>query len=193
MDHPTQVDAAAGALPSERSDGGLIAAMPPRDAQALGLLYDRYGVLMYTIAFRSTGDRTVAEAVVVEVFQVVWQSAGGCPVDGNVTVWMIGIARRRAIDALRARGGHSAIHPFAPDETGVVSMHERTARSTACDTLRALPAEQRTVIELAYYGGLTRIDIAARLNQSLSKMKTCLRQGLITLREWLRSSAEDLG
>jgi RNA polymerase sigma-70 factor (ECF subfamily) len=166
-----------------------------RQEAALGTIYDRYIRLVYAVALRITGDRETAEEVVQDVFQNVWQAAGSFqPGVGSFTAWLLGIARHRAIDATRskrerARAREQTLDDFRPagEESSLErEVAQRLLRGTVRTALEALPANQRQAIELAYYGGLTRAEIAERLNEPLGTVKTRLRLGLLKLRDLLQ-------
>jgi RNA polymerase sigma-70 factor (ECF subfamily) len=166
-----------------------------RQEAALGAIYDRYIRLVYAVALRITGDRETAEEVVQDVFQNVWQAAGSFqPGVGSFTAWLLGIARHRAIDATRskrerARAREQTLDEFRPagEELSLErEVDQRLLRDVVRTALDTLPANQRQAIELAYYGGLTRAEIADRLNEPLGTVKTRLRLGLLKLRDLLR-------
>ena len=176
-------------------DEELLALVIQRQESALGMLYDRYGKLIYTVALRITGDRETAEEAVQDVFQNVWQAAGSFqPGLGHFSSWLLGIARHRAIDVMRskrerARAREQMFDPSFPaaDQTDIESD---VARSMLRDSMRAalqeLPANQRQAIELAYYGDLTRAEIAERLGEPIGTIKTRLRLGLLKLRDLVK-------
>jgi len=180
-------------------DEELLALIVRREEAALGVLYDRYGGLVYTIALRITGDRQTAEEVVQDVFQSIWQTAGSFqPGLGAAASWLVGISRHRAIDATRskrerARTREQTIEggvfpdPGSNPDVSVLQLDLREAVRTALDTL---PPSQRQAVELAYYGGLTRVEIAERLGEPIGTVKTRLRLGLLKLRDLLRPFAE---
>lgn len=181
------------------NDAALLARVIHRDESALGSLYDRYGGLVYTIAMRITGDRQTAEEVVQDVFQGIWQTAGTFrPESGNLAGWIVGISRHRAIDAIRSKRERSRLREQTiegsvfsdpngdPEHTAVQTDLRRIVR----DALADLPPSQRQAIELAYYGGLTRGEIAERLGEPIGTIKTRLRLGLHKLRDLLRPNAE---
>lgn len=91
--HPDQ------ATQSMPSDGDLIAQISQQSEYALGALYDRYGAIVYTVALGMTQDQTVAETIVQDVFQAVWQSANNFKVGASVPVRLIGMARQRSVHA----------------------------------------------------------------------------------------------
>lgn len=180
-------------------DEELLALILRREEPALAVIYTRYGALVYTIALRITGDRQTAEEVMQDVFQSVWQTSAGYQIGlGAFASWLVGIARHRAIDATRskrerARLREQTIEPGAViEQTGaldneIVQFDTREAVRAALDTL---PANQRQAIELAYYGGLTRVEIAERLGEPIGTVKTRLRLGLLKLRDLLRPPGE---
>lgn len=180
-------------------DEQLLDLVTRRSEAALGAIYDRYGALVYTIALRVTGDRQTAEEVVQDVFQNVWQTAAGFqPGRGSCAAWLVGVTRHRAIDATRskrerARSREQGIEQetfvdasIGPD-TAAIQADLRVAVKQALD---ALPTSQRQAVEMAYYGGLTRVEIAERLGEPLGTVKTRLRLGLLKLRDMLRPFAD---
>ena len=193
-----QADSAALEL-AALGDDELMALVVRRQEDALGALYDRYGRLVYTIALRITGDRETAEEVVQDIFQSIWQTAGSFRPDvGAFSSWLLGIARHRAIDATRskrerARAREQILDENVPagEEASLDSaIAQRLLRSSIREALAALPLNQRQAIELAYYGGLTRIEIATRLSAPLGTVKTRLRLGLLKLRDLLSQIEE---
>lgn len=162
------------------------------DADALALLYDRHSRLVYSLAFRVLGDTLEAEEVVQDVFAQAWRQASRYDTSrGAVVAWLLMMTRSRAIDRVRSRRG---LPPLAPDGwKGLAEMEdpstgpematltgEQIARLRAA--LDQLPLVQRTTIELAFYEGLTHVEIAERLEQPLGTVKTRIRLGLLKLR-----------
>jgi RNA polymerase sigma-70 factor, ECF subfamily len=189
------VDRAAVQELASATDEELMALVLRRQESALGAIYDRYIRLVYAVALRITGDRETAEEVVQDVFQNVWQAAGSFqPGVGSFVAWLLGIARHRAIDATRskrerARAREQTLDDFRPagEDLGLErEVDQRLLRDVVRAALEELPANQRQAIELAYYGGLTRVEIAERLNEPLGTVKTRLRLGLLKLRDLLR-------
>ena len=185
MDQPTYGDVAA------LRDEELLALIVRRESAAIGALYDRYGRLVFTIALRITGDRETAEEVTQDAFQNVWQSAGGFQASsGSFSSWLMGIARHRAIDATRSRRFRARIreeelsfeHPTDDANSPENQANARLLRETVYAALSELPLAQRQAIELAYYGGLTRSEIAERLGEPLGTVKTRLRLGMQKLK-----------
>jgi RNA polymerase sigma-70 factor (ECF subfamily) len=165
-----------------------------RQDSALGEMYDRYGRLIYTIALRITGDRETAEEVVQDVFQNVWQAAGGFqPGIGSFSAWLFGIARHRAIDATRSKRERARTReqhlsdtlPLAADTDIERTVDRSLLRDAVRKALKELPNNQRQAIELAYYSELTRVEIAEKLGEPLGTIKTRLRLGLTKLHDLL--------
>jgi RNA polymerase sigma-70 factor, ECF subfamily len=176
-------------------DEELMALVIRRHESALGAIYDRYGRVVYAIALRITGDRLTAEEVVQDVFQNVWQTSATFQPDlGSFSSWIMGIARHRAIDATRSKRerSRSREQPIEVDwDIAGESNVDRTViqgelREEVQRALSTLPTNQRQTIELAYYGGLTRAEIATRLGEPLGTIKTRMRLGLLKLRDLLR-------
>lgn len=197
----TSVDqtAASAANLTNLRDDALLALIARRHDDALGILYDRYVRLVYTVALRITGDRQTAEEVVQDVFQNVWQAAPTFqPGLGSVPSWLMGITRHRAIDATRSKRERARTREQTLDQGWDMSSEHnpedevvaRLQRESVRAALSELPAAQRQAIELAYYGGLTRNEIATELGEPVGTIKTRLRLGLLKLRDLLRPNQE---
>jgi RNA polymerase sigma-70 factor (ECF subfamily) len=163
------------------------------DADALAELYDRHCRIVYSLAFRIIGDSSDAEEVTQDVFAQVWRQASRYDTTrGAVVAWMLMMTRSRAIDRLRSRRG---LPPVAPDSwKGITEMVDPaqgpelttlTADQVARvrEALNALPLSQRLAIQLAFYEGLTHVEIAERLEEPLGTVKTRIRLGLLKLRD----------
>lgn len=171
----------------------LLIRVAQHDEAALAELYDRYARVLYSVAFRSLRSAEESEEVVLDVFAQVWRTATRYDVTkGRVDSWLFMMARSRVLDRLRSLQRATKItlasENFAEIQTttpGVdplenVLISERRDRVLAA--LSQLPKEQRQVIELAYYKGLTQSEIAAQTNLSLGTVKTRVRLGLSKLR-----------
>jgi RNA polymerase sigma-70 factor (ECF subfamily) len=184
-------------LSAAPADEELVWRVLRREESALGAIYDRYGRLVYTIALRITGDREAAEEVMQDVFQAVWQGVGSFQVGGSFAAWLTGIARHRAIDVTRsrryrARARESALDDYAAGgtTTGETPAEALVLRTVVQEALQELPPTQREAIELAYYGGLTHVEIAGRLGEPIGTVKSRMRLGLTRLRDLLRTARE---
>ena len=160
------------------------------DLGALDLLYEQYGAMAFSIAFRITGDRSAAEDVVQDAFLGAWRNAGRyAGARGSVRTWLLSIVHHRAIDAIRRRRptvelpASEAGLPDSltlPDAWGDVELLlDREAVQVA---LTRISEVQREAIELAYFGGLTQTEIAERTGVPLGTVKGRLRLGLQGMR-----------
>ena len=177
-------------------DLGLINRIKQRDQDAMVVLHSRYVDLLYSIVYRVLDDAASAEEAVQDAFMKAWQNAsqfdGG---RGPLIAWLIGIARNVAIDKLRQRGRQVPIAEDNlledSDERGAFNLpddwQDRERANGLQFAVRALPAEQRQVIELSYYGGMSQSDIAEQLSLPLGTVKTRMRLGMQKLRDaWLK-------
>ena len=164
------------------------------DAGGLASLYDRHARPVYSLALRILQDQGEAEDVVQEVFAQAWRQAAQYDVSrGAVAAWLFTLARSRAIDRLRARRvrpersaddrlAARMVDPrLSPDLLALSA--EKVVRVRAA--LAGLPVLQRLAIELAYYEGLTHVEIAERLEEPLGTVKTRIRLALGKLRDSL--------
>lgn len=185
---------------TSESDESLVALVAQAQDGALSELYDRYGRLVFAVAFYIIGDQATAEEITLDVFTRVWQKAE--TYDNNrarARVWLTSIARNRAIDVLRQRTtrqtrqnetwekvaaetGHTANHP--PENPEKI-MDIATRREEIRAAVSQLPAEQKQVVFLAYFKGYTQRQIAEMLNQPLGTVKTRTRLAMEKLRQML--------
>ncbi len=182
-----------------RPDGELMTRVATGDSAALGTLYDRYGAAVYSLALRMLRDHLLAEELVQETFVRVWrQSPSFDGARGAATTWIMGIARNLAIDELRRRGARPNMADGNGDarlelvESGDDDPSEQAYANMRHDVvtgaLAQLPEAQRTALELAYFGGLSQREIAARLGDPLGTVKTRMRLGLEKLKSILSPS-----
>lgn len=173
-------------------DVALMGAVRRGNEDALRSLYERYGRLVFTVTLRLTRDAGLAQEVTQDVFVRCWERASAFdPGRGRVQAWLIGIARNRAIDALRSRHarGQDRERELPPFDIAAepVSASDGLASDVALRlSLRAaldhLSAVQREAIELAIYGELTQAEIAGLLDVPLGTVKTRIRDGMARLR-----------
>jgi RNA polymerase sigma-70 factor (ECF subfamily) len=173
----------------EMSNEELIVRIAGGDDAALGDLYDRLGGLALGLARRVVRDPALAEDVVQEAFLSVWRSAPRFDVQrGSVETWVLTLTHRRAIDAVRREQRRRTGEPFEREATVPAAEHEaeqRERRRLVQRMLAALPAEHRELLELAYYGGLTQSEIAARLSIPLGTIKSRTSAALTAARALL--------
>lgn len=190
---------ARGPAPGPR-DADLVLRMAQGDERALGLLYDRFGNVMFAVAFRVVGQQADAEEVVMEAFSQAWREAPRFDqARGSVAAWLTMMTRSRALDLVRSQSRRERITDTAAREepaagpamstgfpspgSAVLDDERKKAVSAA---MAALSPPQREAIELAYYEGLSQSEIAERLKEPLGTIKTRMRLGMQKLREALR-------
>jgi RNA polymerase sigma-70 factor, ECF subfamily len=167
----------------------LIASAADGDRSAFATLYDALAPTVYGVARRVLRDPSQAEEVAQEVFVEIWRLATRFdPTRGSVRTWAVTIAHRRAVDRVRSEQSHrdrqktlaaAAADPPASPEEGAIEQEDRRRARAA---LLTLPPQQREALELAYYDGLTHVQIADHLGVALGTVKTRIRDGLIRLR-----------
>jgi RNA polymerase sigma-70 factor (ECF subfamily) len=182
-------------MPSQASDQELMAAISRGDQDALGQLYDRHAATALGVAFRVVKDRGVAEEVVQDAFVAAWRRAASYePARAEARTWLLSIVHNRAIDRTRglaAAGRRTELDldqaAEARDESDVWrEAWGRIQRAEIVAALAELPPEQREAIELAFFGGLTHVEVAERTGQPLGTIKGRMRLGLLKLRTVLR-------
>jgi RNA polymerase sigma-70 factor (ECF subfamily) len=158
------------------------------DTEALADLYDRYAAVVCGIARRILKDGNAAEDVVQTVFLQVWRQADRYDAArGTVVAWLCTLARTRALDALRKRSSRREnLRDVVHEATHVPTALDRLAVHQALDSLSA---SQRLTLELAYFEGLTQVEIAQQLGQPLGTVKTRARTALQRLRSLLETRA----
>jgi len=181
-----------------RDESKLARRLCEHDPSAMSELYDRYGKLAYSIIFRVVRNEAVAEDLVQETFLRVWNRSGSFDAEkGALGPWVLTVARNRAIDHLRSTDGRlsaSSVEIDALDRPGLFRGFDDAALSV--DRGRRLKAaferlspNQKTVIELAYYEGLSQTEMADKMKQPLGTIKTWVRTALQVLREELSEVA----
>ncbi len=177
-------------------DDDLVNRLRGRDLEAFEALYDRYADLVFSVSMRIVGDRQVAEDVTQDVFLRLWRRPDHFDAGrGKFVTWLLSVARHRSIDERRGyarRLRHVAPPAIEGEEDAVpdtdVSADPAAATVLADDSravraaIAVLPQEQRLVINLAYFGGLTQQEIASKLGQPLGTVKTRIRLAMQKLR-----------
>ena len=164
-----------------------------QNQSALSQLYDRYAQIIYSIAYRSLGSVEESEEVLMDVFGQVWRTADRYDqAKARVDTWLFMIARSRICDRLRSgqRRGKVTDALIAFDavdqvlENEDVEISER--RELVATAMGKLPIEQRQVLELSYYRGLSHREISDQTGLALGTVKTRIRLGLDKLRSSLQ-------
>ena len=178
------------------ADDALVHLLRERPEDAALELYDRFGRLVFSLALRMVGDRQIAEEITQDVFVECWRSAARFRHErGSLASWLLSITHHRAVDTLRSRRYQARRRETAWDEAVVqgLIMDEDVdlalVQAMVRGALADLPPAQREVIELLYFGGLTRNEVAERLQTPLGTIHTRLRLGFARL----RGALADLG
>lgn len=172
--------------PKNPDESALIARIRAGDESAMADLYDRYSGIVYGVALRVLGSTMAAEDVLQEVFLQLWRNPQVFDSErGRLPAWLAVITRNRAIDHLRKRPPEDDIEDLAIS-TGI-NLENAAAQKQAVDRVRGalaqLPAEQRRLLELAFFEGMTHSEIAAKTGEPLGTIKTRIRSGLLVLRK----------
>lgn len=182
----------------ESTDLSILQRVAARDTAALAELYDRHSPLLFGLILRILRDRAEAEEILQEAFVRVWTRAGTYDVQmGGPLPWIVRVARNCAIDRLRARrvraavgapasdGAEAEALPAADIQTPEATVLEAERRRTVSDALTGLPADQRRLIEAAFFEGYTHRELAQRFGLPLGTVKTRIRAGMIAMRKRL--------
>jgi RNA polymerase sigma factor (sigma-70 family) len=177
------------------SDEALVALVARSDESALAELYDRVGGSAYGLAYRVLRDEALAEDAVQEAFLGLWRGAGSfVPERAKASTWILTLVHRRAVDLVRREQRRRTETLETTPEPRVGSSEEaawlRLDRERVQAALAQLPDHEREAIELAYYGGYTQSELAARLGQPLGTIKSRMFAGLSRLRELLDEGTE---
>ncbi len=177
---------------SPHDDATLFRRIADGDASAFASVYDRYATFVHSVALRILADPEEAHDVLQQVFLTLHEKAHRYdPALGAPPAWLGTLARNRALDRVRALKTRQQCLDRLCEEAGADSRTapEPGLLSDEISHLRAavseLPAEQRSALELAYFGGLTQQEIADKLSEPLGTVKARIRRGLLKLREAL--------
>jgi RNA polymerase sigma-70 factor, ECF subfamily len=180
-------------------DKELVQRLKLRDGQAMVSLYDKYGSLVYSVIFRAVAESATAEDLTQETFLRIWNRIHTFDDEkGKLQSWLVTVARNRAFDYLRSIRNQS-IQSSAPledlERAGCFASKEgsqgnpidRIAREKAvCHALDSLNKDQREVIELTHFEGMTQTEISERLQKPLGTVKSLVKSALKNLRAAVR-------
>ena len=177
----------------DEADRAVLARTANGDLDALEELYDRYKTMAYSIAYRITNDVTLAEDVVQDAFLGAWRNAARyLEGRGSVKTWLLAIVHHRAIDAIRRRRPTTQLperEEVPPASLTLPDVWTEVSAGLDAEVVRGalavLSDVQREAIELAYFGGLTQQEIAARTGTPLGTIKSRMRLGLLAMRRSL--------
>ena len=179
-----------------REQARLLAAISRGDKSALASLYDSLSRPLYSLAHRILNDSAEAQDVIQDVFLQIWRKAGTFETSrGSVFGWAATLTRNRAIDRVRMRKRRTELladsaadvqpAPLSGDLDSGGSLWMQEKATAVRSALGGLAPDQQKAIELAFFSGLTQLQIAARLNEPLGTIKARIRRGLLKLKETL--------
>jgi RNA polymerase sigma-70 factor, ECF subfamily len=183
------------------SDVALLRQVVDHRPEALSALYDRHAATLLALARRILGSLADAEEVLQEVFLHVWNQAGRYDsARSSVSTWLVLITRSRAIDRLRTRKVVERTHETSAQENpaghaspeGVENVFTQERRERVGREMAKLPDEQRRVLEMAFYEGLSQSEIATRADLPLGTVKTRTLLAMKKLRGALRDEIRQL-
>ena len=199
-DQPRATDAAADAAAEAKraEEARILARIRDRDPHAVEELHARYAGPLYSLAYQVTGAERFAQDVVQEVFLAVWRDAGRFdPSKGTVPAWLFSLARHKAIDLVRREANVrkrtadvDLEFEESPDDVDDAAWL-RIRRERVLEAITELTPAQRTALELAFFAGLTHVEVAERLGIPLGTAKTRIRTALLRLRDILGESLSE--
>ncbi len=200
MSHPKTIPPeAAGPISPEDSD--LLALVARHDENALAELYDRYSGLLLALSRRIVIDQSEAEEILQEVFLQVWNQAERYDrTRSSVSTWLVLITRSRSIDRLRSRRVKERTLASVRQEKrdrhtspeGTVAVLSEQRRKRLRSEMQELPKEQRQVLELAFFKGMTQSEIAGDTGIPLGTVKTRTLLAMKKLRKALSAEIREL-
>lgn len=181
----------------DRTDADIISGIINRDRAAFDLLYNKYAQIIFNVCVRILNDVNEAEDVLQEIFLQIWREAAKFdPSRASVKTWLFTIARSRSLDRYRSRKNiQKRLDASAGENLQLIAGNEDLQQKTLLQryvggALEQLPEEQRKVLELSYYEGLTQEEISERLKEPLGTIKSRIRSGLIKLRSLFAGRSE---
>ena len=169
------------------------------DSKALEILYDRYSPLLYTLIKKIAGEKSLAEEILTEVFVIIWRRIELFDIySGNVYTWLVTITRNKAVDTVRRKNENVEMPEYTndyevnfilPKLSKQIDPLDLTTTNAIKDSfelaLNKLTDAQQYVIYLAYYEGLTQIEISEKLNIPYATVKSKIKIASANLREYL--------
>jgi RNA polymerase sigma-70 factor, ECF subfamily len=182
----------------DQTDFQVVTALQQGNTNALGIVYDRYGAVVYRLALRMLANPAEAEDLTQEVFLAFWRGVAKYDPDrGTLLVFLLTITRSRALNRFKQQNSQQNLYekcgtylPKSDSHPGMelVALNELSERIGAA--LQQLPTTQKQVLEMGYYQGKSQSEIAQELIVPLGTVKTRSRQGLLKLRQLLQDLVE---
>jgi len=184
--YPEESELTTPGLQTDSPDAALVSRIRTGDQQAMADLYDRYSGVVYAVALRVLANTEAAEDILQDVFMQLWRNPSAFDSSrGSLAPWLAVIARNRAIDQVRKRKPETDIEDvvIAVDADLESSVGRRLSIDKVRAALKEMPPDQRRLIEMAFFEGLTHTEIAAKTSEPLGTVKTRIRAGLLALRK----------
>jgi RNA polymerase sigma-70 factor (ECF subfamily) len=179
------------------TDAQLLALIVRGENWALSEIYDRYARLVFSLALKTLNDPASEEEIVQQVFTKVWRHAHDYQVErGKFSTLVIAITHHQCIDELRRRRGRPITNPSywesldesASDDDPAQNAQDTFEQARVREAMQRIPTQQRMVIELVFFGGMTHQEIALHCHSPLGTVKTRLRLGMQRLKLLLQES-----
>jgi RNA polymerase sigma-70 factor (ECF subfamily) len=164
-------------------------------SQAMAWLHEKYAEFIYSVSLRILRDPAEAEDVLQEVFLRIWRSPDQLKIGNSLLPWIAVVSRNSSIDIIRRRRPYESIDGetlASTDDTAHEAVQNLMCKK-ACALIEGLPPEQRTVLEMAYFSGMSHSEIADRTGSPLGTIKTRIRDALKHLRKDLRPRKREPG
>ena len=181
------------------TDGELISKVSKRDRQSFDLFYDRYSQIIFNLCVRILRDTAEAEDVLQEIFVQVWREAERFdPTRASAKTWLFTIARSRALDRYRSRKTvRQRLDDDAADDLSSIAVQGDFQQNSLMQqyvekAMQQLTGEQKRVLELSYYEGLTQEEIAEKLGEPLGTIKSRIRASLMKLRSYFAGNQSNV-
>jgi RNA polymerase sigma-70 factor, ECF subfamily len=179
---------------ANQTDVQIVTALQQGNTTALGIIYDRYGAVVYRLALRMLVNPAEAEDLTQEVFLAFWRGVAKYNPDrGTLPVFLLTITRSRALNRFQQQTSHrnlaqrfASYLPRTESQPGMESVALNELGERMSLALQQLPASQQQVLEMSYYQGKSQSEIAQELDIPLGTIKTRSRQGLLKLRQLLQ-------
>ncbi|MEA3209187.1 MAG: hypothetical protein QOE70_2244 [Chthoniobacter sp.] len=185
--------------PERQIDADLLSRVASGDEAAFARLYDRFAPGLFSLVLKMVRDEKEAEDVLQDGFSHIWRRATTYdPARSSAFTWAVMVFRHKAIDRLRMRLRFERIVEKAAtefsdapqaDEASAAAPILREQCTLVRSALEQITDEQKLAVELAFFGGLTHEEIAAKLDTPLGTIKARIRRGLLRLRDFLKESA----
>ncbi|HLH01196.1 MAG TPA: sigma-70 family RNA polymerase sigma factor [Bryobacteraceae bacterium] len=180
-------------------DSEIVEKLRARDPEGIAAAYDRYGRIAYSIFLRITHDNAAAEDLVQELFLRVWNRARDFDASkGSLSVWILSIARNIGIDYARSAQSRFQNRLRPLDQTDPLAFSYQSKEpelfenaKSIREALSELTANQRQVLELAYFEGFSQSEIARKLQQPLGTVKSWMRSALGRLRAAMKTGVTE--